>query len=109
MDVCAEYRIPHSVFLSWSKLDRDKAIWHRIRVAGTCRTCGTHPDEWDPKKGGHRAAFTAEVHLCPGCEQKQRVEKTLEDDQYKGQRGLSVVMRPNPKAKKGKGGRRRGR
>lgn len=102
MDICAAYRIPHSIFLSWSVLDRDKAIWHQIHAAETCRSCGTHPAAWDPAKGGHRAAYIAEIHLCPGCEQRQRVEKQLESPENKGQRGLSVRMRPNPEVRRGR-------
>lgn len=101
MDVSAAYRIPHSTFLGWSQLDRDKAIWHQIRRAGTCRSCGTHPDEWDPAKGGHRAAYVAEISLCPGCEQQQREQKRLDDPANKGQRGLSVRLRPNPEVRRG--------
>lgn len=87
------------MFLAWSPLDRDKAIWHLIRGGETCRGCGTHPDAWDPDKGGHRAAYLAEVHLCPGCEQRQRVEARLSSPENKGQRGLSVIMRPNPEVR----------
>lgn len=69
MDVAHEYRVPHSVFLSWSKDDRDKAIWHHVRRKQTCKRCGTRPAEWDPEQGGDRRARKAMLHICPGCEQ----------------------------------------
>lgn len=64
MRVCAAYGIPHSEFLSWSKTDRDKALWWDIRQRETCQSCGTRPEqlEEDP------ASWTWKVESCPGCE-----------------------------------------
>lgn len=104
--VCADYKIPHSRFLGWSQDDRDKAIWQRIRRSETCGSCGTHPDEWDEDRGGHRRAYTASIVVCPGCEVRQREEAELKAPRWEKVRGAFVVMRRNPKAKKR---RRRGR
>lgn len=75
MAVCAEYRIPHSLFLSWSPLDRDKAIWYQVRQRLTCPRCGTRPDEWDDDHN----AYVADWHHCRGCEVKARAEDQLEN------------------------------
>jgi hypothetical protein len=32
-----------------------------------CSACGTHPDDWDPKRGGHPHAYVAAIVDCPGC------------------------------------------
>lgn len=89
MDVCADvYQVRHSEFLSWDKLDRDKAIVHYIRKRETC-TCGTRPDEWDPKRGGSRDAYRADFAECPGCVERERASEAPE---LKEQRGLRVVL-----------------
>jgi hypothetical protein len=66
--VARYYRISHSVFLAWSKADRDKALWAHIREAQTCSGCGTRPEEWDPDQGGSRTAYLPSVTTCPGCQ-----------------------------------------
>lgn len=75
MMVCATYRLPHSVFLTWGKDDRDKAIWWEIRQRQTCQGCGTRHEEWDPELGGRRDAYKADWHRCPGCALKQSREE----------------------------------
>ncbi|MGR6922547.1 hypothetical protein ACU635_50550 [[Actinomadura] parvosata] len=92
LDVCAEYRIPHSVFLSWSDEDRDKAIWHHIWRRQTCKSCGTRPDEWDESRGGHRYAYVAEPRRCRGCEVKEAAHASLVGDEG---RGVHIVMLRN--------------
>jgi hypothetical protein len=74
LDVCLAYSIPHSTFLSWPASDRDKAIWHHIRNRQACPGCGTRPEEWDPKKGGHRDAYHPKPVRCPGCVLKDEME-----------------------------------
>lgn len=56
-----------------------------------CPGCKTRKDEWDPKKGGSRVAYTPEVEICPGCERK---ELALSDEDLVGHKGLYVVLRP---------------
>lgn len=58
----------HSEFLSWSKDDRDKAIWQHARERARCRGCGTRPDEWTPGEGGGPYAYRAIRERCRGCE-----------------------------------------
>jgi hypothetical protein len=93
MAVCSAYRIPHSSFLGWSQLDRDRAIWWYIRQRETCSSCGTRPDEWNPEKGGDRHAYVGQVDQCPGC---VVVERTQEAPEMKQGRGNHVVLRRNP-------------
>lgn len=76
--MCETYRIPHSEFLSWDADDRHKAVMHQIRKAERCPGCGVHPDELDPRKGGHPAAFTFELHTCEACAAKADGEKELQ-------------------------------
>ena len=60
--------IPHSVFLSWSEGDQDKALgWvHEQRLH--CDGCHTRREEWDESVGGNRFAYVAMHETCPGCE-----------------------------------------
>lgn len=97
MAVCAQYRISHSHFLGgpdeWTPADRDKAIWWQIRVAETCSSCGTRPDEWDPALGGHRRAYAAVERVCGGCEVLQRAEAQRGDDEIP-LRGAHLFLEP---------------
>lgn len=67
------------MFLSWSKEDRDKAIWHHVREKQRHHRCGTRPDEWDPEKGGRRDAYRAVLDVCPGCEKIDTFQANLGD------------------------------
>jgi hypothetical protein len=84
MAVCADYHIPHSVFLSWSQSDRDKAIWWHIRKRETCTSCGTRAEEWktDPN------AYTWKVESCPGCHARELGHR----------QALRMMKREDPKA-----------
>lgn len=77
--MCEVYRIPHSHFLGgplvWTQADRDKAIHHQVLKAETCSGCGTHPDDWDPAKGGHRQAYVAKVDRCAGCAAVEQLQE----------------------------------
>lgn len=90
MAVCVEYRIPHTQFLEWDQVDRDKAIWWQIRQSEVCTNCGTREADWDPGRGGNRNAFKPEIRRCRGCEVKGQLEDT---DEAKQGRGLYIVMR----------------
>ena len=96
MGVCREYRISHSHFLGgppiWTAADRDKAIWDQLRRAQMCQQCGTHPDDWDPDKGGSRDAYTAIVRRCPGCAATEQKRAELDSDPDKG-RGETVGLK----------------
>ena len=88
MRVCESYRIPHSHFLGgpleWTQTDRDKALWYQRRKAETCPSCGTHPDDWDPDKGGHPNAWIPADHHCKGC---QRLEMAREQQTKRAEKG----------------------
>lgn len=101
MQVCESYRIPHSHFLGgppiWTQLDRDKALWYAAWRAEMCPGCGTHPDEWDPAKGGSRTAYVAEQVRCPGCAASEQLRESIESQKVKD-RGVRVELRkPKPK------------
>lgn len=74
----------------WTQPDRDKAIWHARYKAERCSGCGTHPDEWDPEKGGHRQAYQAVESRCPGCAAIEQLQETTEsrpkNERFKGVR-----------------------
>lgn len=89
MAVAAEYRIPHSQFLSWSEPDRDKAIWHYIRERSRCSECGTRPEEWDETQGGHRHAWQPALRRCRGCELMQARRDSLQGENLG--RGIHIV------------------
>lgn len=38
-----------------------------MRGKETCKSCGTRPAEWDPKRGGDMHAYSAELGHCRGC------------------------------------------
>jgi hypothetical protein len=80
MGVCADYRIPHSEFLSWDQLDRDKAIWWRFRANQACSACGTRADEWkaDPY------FYVAKAVRCRGCELTMQTKKSIKPEDGDG-------------------------
>lgn len=92
MTICANYRIPHSEFLSWEKDDRDKAIWHHIDKLTRCGSCGTHPNEWNPAHGGNPFAYIASRTHCRGC-QVLAVERDRIDKEPTKVRGTYVTLR----------------
>lgn len=53
-----------------------------------CQACGTHPDDWDPAKGGDPNAWIAGEHHCKGC---QRLEVAREQHEKRVQRGAPVL------------------
>lgn len=95
MAVCADYRIPHSVFLAWDKSDRDKAIWWHVRQREACPSCGTRRDEWDPEKGGREDAYVAAARRCKGCEAIGKRKRAVPDGVGDG---VQVVLKPNSEA-----------
>lgn len=90
--MCADYKIPHSQFLEWDQVDRDKAIWWHIRQAETCSGCGTRDVEWDPERGGSRFAYGAAIRRCRGCEVSEMAQ---DSDVFKQGRGNKIQMRRN--------------
>lgn len=70
--------MPHSEFLSWSPLDRDKAIWWLVRERSRCSNCGTRDAEWDEEVGGDRFAYQPAVGHCRGCEVKGQAQRELD-------------------------------
>lgn len=81
----------------WTQQDRDKAIWHARHKAERCGSCGTHPDEWDPAKGGDRHAYAAVQSRCAGCAALEQQQEALESAP-KGERirGVRIVLKRRP-------------
>lgn len=80
MRLCREYRIKHSEFLDWSEEDRAKAIAEYAHNAAICSMCGTAPWEWDEEQGGSKFAYEPVVEICPGCERKDWMRDSKEND-----------------------------
>lgn len=89
MDYCGPHGIAWEDFLSWSKTSRDAAILWQRRRNETCTGCGTHPDDWDPTRGGSEVAFRAELRSCRGCETHATAQAQI-TDAHGG--GVQVVL-----------------
>ena len=84
-----------SEFLSWDEGDQEVAlVWQQRRR--TTHRCGTHPDEWDPDKGGNPDAYHAATLLCPGCQRIEEEQAELDKKKGAGTRGAYVVLRAGP-------------
>lgn len=73
MELCRDYRIPHSLFRAhgdgtWSDLDRRKALAYQAYRQMVCPSCGTRAEEWDESVGGDEDAYRATTHRCVGCQ-----------------------------------------
>lgn len=97
MDLCREYRIPHSHFRghgdgTWTDLDRRKALAHTDYLKAVCPTCGTRAEEWDENAGGDEDAYRAITHRCIGCQLLTDKQTTVPegDDGH----GIKVVLIP---------------
>lgn len=96
MDYCGPRGIPWHDFVGWPKVSRDAAILWSQHQAQLCQGCGTHPDDWDLDKGGHRHAYVATVRRCPGC--AALAQRTERERKGKGQErqlepGVHVSLR----------------
>lgn len=76
MAYCGPKGIPLSQFLSWSEPDQDAALAWQSHENRRCPGCGTHPDDWNEKKGGTRWAYHGEWFTCPGCVESQRLNES---------------------------------
>lgn len=97
MDYCGPAGIPRSHFLGgphvWTVSDREWALSWQSKQRRTCSGCGTRPEEWNPGEGGDRLAFEFLPGVCPGCEQKERVEENMRGPEWEGQRGKTLNVR----------------
>lgn len=91
MEYCGPRGLPHSRFLSWPVLDREKALWWLLRERTKCSQCGTRGEEWDEAQGGNRNAYAAEIVTCRGCEVRHARESSV-DESLDGP-GAYVVLR----------------
>lgn len=79
--------IPHSVFLSWSPLDQDKAMAWTREQRKVCNGCGTRKSEWDHD----RDAYIGDIQYCEGC---ARIEQERENAAGSARKGLHVGLVP---------------
>lgn len=98
MAYCGPRGLPHSQFLGgpavWTDLDRDKALAWQALQAATCKSCGTRAEEWHPAKGGDDHAYIADLDVCMGCAQVERMQAAARSDPtLKDRRGVRVVLR----------------
>lgn len=97
MELCRDYRIPHSFYRghgdgTWSELDRRKARAYLEYTRTVCPTCGTRSDEWDEEAGGDEDAYTAITHRCIGCQVLADKQKAIpEGDEG---HGVKVLLLP---------------
>ena len=96
MELCWEYRIPHSHFRghgdgTWSDLDRRKALAYADYRKQVCPACGTREQEWDENQGGYEDAYRAISHRCIGCQLLADKQKTVpEGDEGHGVKVLLI-------------------
>jgi hypothetical protein len=72
MAYCGPRGIALDAFLSWPQESQDAALQWQAYEARRCGSCGTHADDWNPDKGGSRAAWHAHLDVCPGCVARER-------------------------------------
>lgn len=89
LQLCAEYHIPHSEFLSWEPEDRAKAVAFMLEKNERCQMCGTAKWEWDPDQGGRKFAYEAVEELCQGCLRKETLQESAG-----AKSGTSVILIP---------------
>lgn len=95
MDYCGPRGIALSAFLAWDEADQQVALEWSERDRETCGNCGTHRDDFDPRRGGHRHAHIPEIYVCPGCAIKESaLESTRKSKRQR--RGIRVRLRRNP-------------
>lgn len=70
-------------FLRWSQRSQDAALDWASYEGRRCKSCGTHPEEWETA-----TSFHAHPVQCKGCKAQQRVSEALRDS---GERGVYVT------------------
>jgi len=86
MVICAEYHMPHSVFLEWEPEDRAKAIAFHLEKDERCQMCGTADWEWER----NRFAYEAVEKQCQGCLRISAAQETNRN----ANAGVTVVLVP---------------
>lgn len=99
MSYCGPRGIEWFEFLRWHPLSRAAAIAWSRRQSATCSSCGTHPDVWDPERGGDSHALVADIRSCRGCETVRQGDQQMTEAQRKA--GGFVALAPPPPASTG--------
>lgn len=98
--ICEQYQVSHSHYMGgpndWTALDRAKAESYAEWKLDTCHRCGTRPEQWDHRRGGHQNAYIAEVDECRGCLLLDEMREQLPKDS----KGVDVYLIPNPDLEK---------
>lgn len=95
MNYCGPRGIPLTTFLSWAKTDQDAALAWSEHEARRCRSCGTHPDDYDPDAGGRRHAWHPAVDVCEGCAALARGQESL-GEHIERQHGARLILTSTP-------------
>ena len=82
MGYCGPRGIPHSTFLEWSDLDREKALVWMVDDMSRCRGCGISSADPDP--------YHVDLYRCPHCEELQGEKIDVKTD------GLGMYKRMVP-------------
>lgn len=83
LDYCVPLGIPHSVFLTWSELDQDKAMAYQAEMRTVCKGCGTRKSEWDADPD----AYVGDLVTCEGCTRLAEEEDNMPEDKTR-RRGM---------------------
>lgn len=93
MAYCGPRGIPYMHFIGgpdeWDPISQDLALEWSARERAKCPGCGTHPADWDDKRGGHFQAFLATGERCRGCESLAGFEVPKEE------KGVHKILIPN--------------
>lgn len=75
--------IPHSVFLSWSEDDQDKALAFEEVKSEVCPQCATRESDWVDDEGYplDDPRFQPVTHRCHGCAEIAKLKRTIPDDE----------------------------
>ena len=90
MAYCGPRGLEYEEFIEWGQLSQDLALEWNARERPKCGHCGTHPADWDEKRGGDFNAYRAEWHRCRGDELLAGL-----GDPPEGEKGLHRVLVPN--------------
>lgn len=93
MAYCGPRGIALDDFLAWSQHSQDAALVWSAHESRRCPGCGTHPEDWDPAKGGSRDARHWHPEVCVGCQRKQAADADLRKDKDPT-RGLGLASAP---------------
>lgn len=87
LSYCVPLGIPHSVFLSWSPMDQDKALAYRREMRTVCNRCGTRKAEWEENPD----AYLGHIEYCEGCARLESEDDNLPENKQE-RRGMRPTL-----------------